>query len=234
MRLIESENMSSHISPARSRSPRRPGLAAAATALGLLLAAGAAAAPASAHDELVASTPAAEDALDPAPTEVSLTFSDNILEVGIEVSVTDAAGNEYVADAPVVDGPTVTVGLDSDMPGGSYQADWRVVSSDGHPISGTIPFSVTTPVMTEEPTTTATPDASEPPVVATPSDQTSESATPSSEDAGTDAGPTGGQIALIAGIVLAALIVIAAVIIIVARRRGTPSAADGDARRDEI
>lgn len=226
--------MTSHISPARTRSPRRLGLAAAATALGLLLAAGAAAAPASAHDELVASTPAADDALDPAPTEVTLTFSDNILEVGIEVSVTDAAGSQFVADAPVVDGPTVTVGLDSDMPGGTYQADWRVVSSDGHPISGTIPFTVTTPVPAEEPTTTATPDAEEPPVIATPSDEASESAAPSSDDASTEAGPTGGQIALIAGIVLAVLVVIAAVIIIVARRRGTPVDVDHDARRDEV
>ncbi|RWZ52746.1 copper resistance protein CopC [Labedella phragmitis] len=234
MRLIESENMFSHTSPARPHSPRRLRLAAAATALGVLLAAGAAAAPAFAHDELVASTPAADDALDPAPTEVTLTFSDNILEVGIEVSVTDATGTEYVADTPVVDGPTVTVGLESDMPGGSYQTDWRVVSSDGHPISGTIPFTVTTPVPAEEPTTTATPDAEEPPVVATPSDEASESAAPPNEDASTDAGPTGGQIALIAGIVLAVLIVIAAALLIVARRRGTPSDVDRDARRDEI
>jgi methionine-rich copper-binding protein CopC len=233
MRLIESETMFSHTSPARPRSARRLGLAAAATALGLLLATGAAAAPASAHDELVASTPAADDALDPAPTEVTLTFSDNVLEVGIEVSVTDSAGTQYVADAPVVDGPTVTVGLDSGMPGGSYQADWRVVSSDGHPISGTIPFTVTTPVPADAPTTTPTPDAEEPPVVATPSDESSESATPS-DDASAEAGPTGGQIALIAGIVLAVLVVIAAVLIIVARRRGTPSDADRDTRRDEL
>lgn len=218
-----------------TRASRRLGLAAAATALGLVLAASTAVAPASAHDELVSSTPAAGDALDPAPTEISLTYSDNILEVGIEVSVTDAAGTEYVAEEPVVDGSTVTVALESDLPGGSYQADWRVVSSDGHPISGTIPFSVTTPVPAEEPTTTATPDASEPPVIATPSDELDESATPPADDASADSEPTGGQIALIAAISLAALVVIAALIIILVRRRGSSTGTPTDGSpRDEL
>lgn len=207
--------------PAPTR--RRLGLAAAAAALGLALAAGTAVAPASAHDELVSSTPAGGDALDTAPAELVLTYSDNILEVGIEMSVTDAAGTEYVADEPTVDGATVTVPLDADMPGGSYQADWRVVSSDGHPISGSIPFTVTAPVPTEEPTTTATPDASEPPVIATPSDEASESTAPATDDASADAGPTGAEIALIAGIVLAVIVIIAAILIIIARRRGRPT-----------
>jgi methionine-rich copper-binding protein CopC len=213
---------------------RRLGLAAAAAALGLVLAAGTAVAPASAHDELVSSTPAAGDALDSAPTELTLNYSDNILEVGIEVNVTDAAGTEYVAGEPVVDGATVTVALDADMPGGSYQADWRVVSSDGHPISGSIPFTVTTPVPTEEPTTTATPDASEPPVIATPSDEASESTAPATDDASADGGTTGAEVALIAGIVLAVLVIIAAILIVLARRRGRPadSTTDGSPRED--
>ncbi|WP_166426672.1 copper resistance CopC family protein [Labedella populi] len=215
-------------SPQHPRTSRRLGAAAAATALGIVLAATTAIAPASAHDELVASTPTAGETLDPAPSEITLTYSDNVLEVGIEVSVTDAGGAEYVADEPVVDGSTVTVALDSDMPGGSYQADWRVVSSDGHPISGTIPFTVTTPAETEGPTTTATPATSEPPVLATPSDETSESAAPPIDDESTDAEPTGGQIALIAAIALAALIVVAALIIIIARRRGRSAGTPAD------
>lgn len=219
---------------ASTRASRRLGLAAAATALGLVLAASTAVGPASAHDELVSSTPAAGDALDPAPSEISLTYSDNILEVGIEVSVTDAAGTQYVTEEPVVDGPTVTVALESDMPGGSYQAEWRVVSSDGHPISGTIPFSVTTPVPTEEATTSATPDASEPPMIATPTDEASDSPAVPADDASANE-PTGGQIALVAAIALAALVVVAAVIIIIARRRGPASGTPTDgSTRDEL
>ena len=217
------------ITPA-GRVRRRPrALLAAATALGIVLAATTAIAPASAHDELVSSTPTADAALDPAPTEVVLTYSDNILDVGVEVSVTDADGAEWVADAPVVDGPTVTVPLGSDMPGGTYTAEWRVVSSDGHPISGTIPFTVTTPAASPSPS------ASEP-AVASPTDAVtsapSASAEPSASD--TDSGEqglSGAHIAIIAGIILALVIIIAAVLLVLARRRNQAPGAD---RGDDI
>ncbi len=220
--------------PSASELPhrRRRRLLAAATALGLVLAATTAVAPASAHDELVASTPTPDQALDPAPSEITLTFSDNILEVGTEISVTDAAGTEFVADEPVVDGPTVSVALESEMPGGSYDANWRVVSSDGHPISGTIPFSVTTPAETSTPSPSANAEESEPPV-ATPGDDATtdvDDATATSDDGR----PSGGQIALIAGIVLAALVVIASVLLIIARRRGAAAdAASGRSPGDD-
>ena len=85
--------------PTGARSVRRPRtLLAAATALGILLAATTAISPASAHDELVSSTPVADAALDPAPTEVSLSYSDNILEVGVEV-VEKTVGEAKVAGA---------------------------------------------------------------------------------------------------------------------------------------
>lgn len=32
--------------------------------------------------------------------------------------------------------------LDGELPAAGYVVEWRVVSSDGHPISGTIPFTV--------------------------------------------------------------------------------------------
>ncbi|RUR01892.1 copper resistance CopC family protein [Labedella endophytica] len=199
---------------------RRPRvLLAAATALGIVLAATTAIAPAQAHDQLVSSTPTADASLDPAPTEVALTYSDNILEVGVEVVVTDADGEDWVAEAPVVDGPTVTVPLESDMPGGAYTVDWRVVSSDGHPISGSIPFTVTTPVAMPTPT------ASEP-AATTPTDSVtsapSVSADPESTDsdaANAEDGLSGAHLAIIAGIVLVVLLIVAGIIFLLIRRR---------------
>lgn len=210
---------------------RRPRvLLAAATALGIMLAATTAIAPAQAHDQLVSSTPATDEALDPAPTEVTLTYSDNILEVGVEVVVTDAGGTDWVAEAPAVDGPTVTVPLESDMPGGAYTVDWRVVSSDGHPISGTLPFSVTTPAAEPSPATPE-PSASSPAATAPTDSVTSAPAdTADPESTSTEAGLSGPHIAIIAGIVLVVLLIVAGVIFFVVRRRND---AVGPDRRDD-
>ena len=89
---------------------------------------------------LVASDPTADAVLGSAPSDVSLTFSGDLLDVGATVMVVDSAGTDH-AGAPFVDGPRLTPPLDA-LPDGSYTVRWRVVSSDGHPISGLIPFVV--------------------------------------------------------------------------------------------
>ncbi|KXC05130.1 copper resistance CopC family protein [Microbacterium hominis] len=98
--------------------------------------------PAAAHDELLGSTPASGEALTDAPAEVTLTFSAEVLTIGAAVIVADGADRDWVADAPVVRDGTVTVSLDPQLPTGGYEIRWRVVSQDGHPISGIIPFTV--------------------------------------------------------------------------------------------
>lgn len=100
------------------------------------------AAPASAHDELLSSTPETGQRLTEAPTQVTLTFSADVLDTGAAVIVADAEGHDWAATEPVLDGPTVTVELQPDMPAAGYEVRWRVVSSDGHPIAGTVPFTI--------------------------------------------------------------------------------------------
>ncbi len=116
-----------------------------------------AAAPASAHDELLASTPAADARLEAAPTEVSLTFSADVMTIGAAVIVVDASGRDWAAGEPTIDRGTVTVPVDEAMPAAGYEIRWRVVSSDGHPISGLIPFAIGDG---EPLTRTSAPDAS--------------------------------------------------------------------------
>ncbi len=99
------------------------------------------AAPAFAHDELLGSSPEAEQVLDTAPTEIRLDFSNDIVEVGTAVIVVDHHGEEIAVGEPVIAGPTVTATLPADLDG-DYQVRWRAVSSDGHPIEGTIDFGV--------------------------------------------------------------------------------------------
>lgn len=129
---------------ARSRGRRRGSLRTLAS-LGALLAASLslwAAGPASAHDQLVESSPSEGETLTAAPSELLLRFSAEILDVGSEVQLLDAGGTVVPTDPLALDGTDVTVPIPEPLGDGDYSIEWRVVSSDGHPISGTIAFSV--------------------------------------------------------------------------------------------
>lgn len=98
--------------------------------------------PASAHDELLSSSPSAGERLPSPPDEISLRFSADVMDVGAQVIVADGDGTDWVAADPVVASGTVSVLLQGGMPVAGYEVRWRVVSADGHPISGVIPFTV--------------------------------------------------------------------------------------------
>lgn len=135
----------------------------ASAAAALLLAAGGLviAAPASAHDELTATDPAADSSVEALPAQLTLTFSGELAaEPGAtELLVTDAAGTSLADGDPVVEGTNVTQAL-AGAASGAVTVLWKVVSSDGHPISGEFGFTVTappTPTPTPTPTSSATP-----------------------------------------------------------------------------
>lgn len=145
--------------PPTTTAPSRLARALTAAAATLLLSIGslAAATPASAHDELRSSDPAAGATLETPPEQLTLTFSGEIsTEAGAtEIQVTDADGTSLTDGDPVVEGAVVTQPL-TDAASGAVTVLWKVVSSDGHPISGELGFTVTAPP-TPTPTPTATP-----------------------------------------------------------------------------
>ncbi|BAJ75510.1 uncharacterized protein, homolog of Cu resistance protein CopC [Microbacterium testaceum StLB037] len=98
--------------------------------------------PASAHDQLSSSSPAPDERLPSAPDEITLTFSADVLDVGADIIVADGDGTDWAVGDPDIASSTVAVGLKEGMPAAGYEVRWRVVSSDGHPISGVIPFTV--------------------------------------------------------------------------------------------
>lgn len=103
--------------------------------------------PASAHDSLVHSTPEADQRLATPPESITLTYSGDLLVLGDStegavVLVVDATGHDWATGEVDVDGRTVTALLDPGMPAAGYQVRWQVVSEDGHPISGVVPFTV--------------------------------------------------------------------------------------------
>ena len=148
--------------PTNRKVPRSSPRALAAAAAALLLAMGGllVAAPASAHDELVSTDPAADTAVDALPAELTLTFSGELAADpgATELQVTDAAGTSLADGDPVVQGTAVTQPLTGEA-SGPITVLWKVVSSDGHPISGQYAFTVSappTPTPTPTPTQTAT------------------------------------------------------------------------------
>ena len=103
--------------------------------------------PASAHDQLISSTPAVDERLAAAPESITMTFSGELLVLddsltGAVVLVVDASGTDWVSGDVTVDGRTVTAPLAPGMPAAGYQVRWQVVSEDGHPIAGVVPFTV--------------------------------------------------------------------------------------------
>jgi copper transport protein len=119
-----------------SRLPRPLGVVARllTVVLGLLVAT---ALPAAAHTELTGTTPA--DGAVAATDAVVLTFTEPVTPVGTAISLRDAQGTDRTGPV-TVDGPEVHVAV---LPGGSgtHVLDWRVVASDGHPLTGTLAFS---------------------------------------------------------------------------------------------
>ncbi|MGC0141451.1 copper resistance CopC family protein [Pseudactinotalea sp. Z1732] len=97
--------------------------------------------PAHAHAELIGSDPADGAELNEAPDEIVLTFNEPLEQIGAEVLITDADGSEVQDGDPRISGPTLTHDLTEDRPAGEYTAQWRVVSADGHPVSGAFTFT---------------------------------------------------------------------------------------------
>jgi methionine-rich copper-binding protein CopC len=118
---------------------------AAVTLLGLLAGAlivGATPLSASAHDQVLSTAPASQEHLEVAPTEVSMVFSDAVLDLGATILVVDEAGTDWAQGDVRIAGSAASQGLNGDLPDGRYQVRWRVVSADGHPISGTFDFAI--------------------------------------------------------------------------------------------
>ncbi|MDN4646441.1 copper resistance CopC family protein [Arthrobacter sp. PsM3] len=119
----------------------------AALPAALLLCVGAslpAAPPAFAHDQLISSSPAPDERLDKKPGSITLSFSSPLLALGHEIRVVDANARNWVAGPPALTRETLTQPL-PELPDGGYQVSWRVVSADGHPISGGYGFHVGEP-----------------------------------------------------------------------------------------
>ncbi|KAA2252250.1 copper resistance protein CopC [Solihabitans fulvus] len=100
--------------------------------------------PAGAHNVLVDSSPAAGSVLQQGPARVRLDFDQPVDPHYAELTVTSPGGDHWESDRPTVDGNSVTAPIAPLGPAGPYQVAYRIVSADGHPVSGGVTFTLTT------------------------------------------------------------------------------------------
>ena len=118
---------------------RRHGLVAVVVAV-LALCAGAGTV--SAHAELTSSTPADGDVLDAVPAEVELVFSENV-GTPAALIVLGPDGSELAGGDLAVVGDTMSRTVEAGAGAtGAYTISYQITSADGHPISGSIGFSI--------------------------------------------------------------------------------------------
>lgn len=189
----------------------RPALRAAALSVlcGLVLLLGAG--PASAHTRLQSSDPADGTSVPTAPARVSLTFNED-MQVGFStVTLIGPDGAAYQTGDVAADGGTVSTALLPLGPAGRYEIGYRVVSEDGHPVTGSVAFTLTAPgpaAAVAVPTTAAAPS----------SGPATSSADPAPAAASAPAAPEGGGAPVWPWIVGA--VVLVAVGVVVALRLG--------------
>ena len=151
-----------------------------------------------AHAALTSTTPADGSTVATAD-EVVLSFTDEIGADFLQVVVEGPDGDETDGD-PRAEGRDVVQPLVTDLPAGEHTVTYRVVSADGHPVSGSVTFTTT-----EEPS--PSPSASSDAPSATPT-ATSPDPTPS-EPSGPAVSPAAQPGSGTPGWVLPALLVLA-------------------------
>ncbi|MCQ6280782.1 copper resistance protein CopC [Bacillus sp. EB600] len=98
-----------------------------------------------AHAYIIKSTPSENETLRHSPQKVSIQFDETIQPAFHSIQVFNSKGNQVDQKNGHIDpinSSIIECGLKQNLPNGTYQIQWKVVSSDGHPVEGVIPFQI--------------------------------------------------------------------------------------------
>jgi copper transport protein len=99
--------------------------------------------PASAHAELLSTTPRADEVVPTSPQQIVLIFTEVINVVDDSIRLVDGSGTDIpLNDIGQANGSASATATVPALTNGSYVVAWHVVSADSHPISGAFTFSV--------------------------------------------------------------------------------------------
>jgi methionine-rich copper-binding protein CopC len=182
---------------------------------------------ASAHDVLISSSPADNATIATAPASVSFTFDQPVQNFDPVVSLIGPDGKQYATGTPSISG-NVLSGIVNAGPAGRYTAAYRIVSADGHPVTGEIHFT-----LAGDGGGTPSGNAGSPPApVAGGTGSSGAAVAPSVAGSTTAAPATGGTSSglsawLWIGLIIAAIVIAVAAVLLL-RRPGRPDPADRD------
>jgi len=100
---------------------------------------------ASAHAYITNSIPSENESLDKAPQQVKIEFNEKIQSGFTVLNVLNSAGERVDKKDVAIDKQTkkfISVTLKDGLKNDVYTVEWRVLSADGHSVSGIIPFSI--------------------------------------------------------------------------------------------
>lgn len=93
-----------------------------------------------AHASLLDSSPAVNEVLDEAPDKARLKFNEPVSPLQLRLITPDGAVHD-VSDVKTR-GDTIRLSLPERTNEGSHALSWRVISADGHPVGGTVVFTI--------------------------------------------------------------------------------------------
>jgi hypothetical protein len=138
--------------------------------------------PALAHNVLVGSNPVGGSSVARGPSEVRLDFNAPVQFGANYLTVIGPDGNHWeTTDNATVTGNSVSTAVAPLGPAGVYKIGYRIISADGHPVSGEVNFTLTTAGTGTPPAQSAGDGGTAAPVAAT---GTTSSAAASSSSAG--------------------------------------------------
>ncbi|WP_171055527.1 MULTISPECIES: copper resistance CopC family protein [unclassified Nonomuraea] len=105
-------------------------------------AAGIALSPAEAHNVLIGSDPEDGATLTASPARVTLVFDQPVRQGYAQVEVTGADGSAWADGTAEIAAEKVSVKVKPLAAGGSYVVGYRILSADGHPVTGKIGFKL--------------------------------------------------------------------------------------------
>ena len=110
--------------------------------------------PAQAHSALESSNPAQGQVVETLPSEIALTFNEELISIEGEsvntLTLKSFDGASYELLPPTIVGAVLSAQVaGGDYPAGDYVLSYRAVSADGHPITGEVTFSTNSPTTVE-------------------------------------------------------------------------------------
>lgn len=184
------------LAPTGSR--QRKLLMLVATTLAFFMAFFAGTTAAQAHDALESTNPADGASVATMPAKIALTFSNTPAAIGAEIRVLDANGSNWSQGSVEVLDQVASQSIKAGAPAGKYSVEWRVVSSDSHPIEGKLTFTTQNPAAGSGGAVLSTQQAIE---------TVSESAAPVVKDSGGVPWAVYGLIVVLIGVVIAMVVV---------------------------